>query len=154
MKPELMSIEEFAEICADVLDVDIPDIVVSDEKMKDESPTTIGYMEYDKGNITIYVRSKLNYKENIYELVAHELRHIWQMENLDDFEDLYETHIKSTEIGVDNYNEQFLEIDANAFMILAFKYLLNMSNNQPMFNTPALLKRVKELEESMGLDFL
>ena len=98
-----------SDIC-DILNIPVPAVsfdtsnFASDTMMAQCSPdgSTIYLKKYDKPN-----------PDQLFS-IAHELRHIWQMQN---YEQLYFSAYKPINLcsSVEEYNLQIAELDANAF---------------------------------------
>lgn len=78
---------------------------------------------------TIYIKDLSEPNPDLFFAIAHELRHIWQLNYK---REIYFTCYKTTNScsSLKEYNLQPAELDANAFAGLAIIYFLNL---QPLF---------------------
>lgn len=102
-------IYDFIKNICDILSIPIPSISYDTSHF----PTDTMMAQVNSSGDIIYLK-KYN-KPNPDQLfsIAHELRHIWQIEN---HHDLYFSNYQTVDIiGTEKYNLQSAEIDANAF---------------------------------------
>lgn len=89
---------------------------------------------------------------DIYFSIAHELRHLWQLENN---KSLYFNNYKSTrELSINDYNNQPAELDANAFGYLVMKVMFGVEaqfNGLDKLTKHKILERAEILTIEFGL---
>lgn len=96
------------DICEDIC-INVPKISYDTSRF----PTETMLAAYDSDEDTIYLRKDVKNKLDLYFSIAHELRHKWQLKEDEEF---YFGNYKSVqELGVEYYNKQIAELDANAF---------------------------------------
>ena len=105
----------------DILDIDPVKV-----KFKTKLDGTVLAM-YVPSSRTIYVRRDIKLG-NALLMIAHEMRHVWQIDN-GHFSDNYKQRNNTTLLP---YNEQWEEIDANAYASLYLKAFYRFG---PLFNT-------------------
>lgn len=119
-------IQKFITDICDILNIPEPSISFNTSNF----PTDTMMAQCNPSGDTIYLR-KYN-KPNPDQLfsIAHELRHIWQMQNNKQF--FFSTY-KPVDlcISVEAYNLQIAEIDANAFAGIV---MIDFFHLQPQFN--------------------
>ena len=138
-----MDIYDYIDEICDFLDIDCPEIEFTN---KYRSPTMLAELVIRQEDEPI-LRLRFDYENqaDFYTAIAHELRHVWQIENgFFDFSNYKTVDI----IGIEMYNLQAEEIDANAFsrfwMIPHFK-LDPLFDGLPEVCRNAINKRFKEL---------
>lgn len=109
-------------ICGKFLNIPVPEIVITDKML---SGTNLAYA--DIANHKIFVKDRIENKLDAFFAIAHELRHIWQ--SVADPE-LLTNHESAEEIGIEAYNLQPAEIDANAFGMFC---MITGFDRQPLF---------------------
>jgi hypothetical protein len=119
-------INKFIEDICDILNINKPDVSFdttnfpSETMMAQCSPSgdTIYLKKYDKPN-----------PDQLFS-IAHELRHIWQIQN---DEQLYFSDYKPIDLcnNIETYNLQPAELDANAFGCLI---MISFFQRKPLFN--------------------
>lgn len=121
------------EIC-DVLNIPVPSVSFdisnfsSDTMMAqvNSAGDTIFLKEYDKSN-----------QDQLFS-IAHELRHIWQIKNN---QELYLSDYKTVDIiGVEKYNLQPAEIDANAFASIVMVDFSICNHNIKVYQIPSYVQ--------------
>lgn len=121
----------------EMLNIDEPAIVVDldkfDKLLKIQEMSNTCLAIYSSEDRTIYFRNTKSLEEftdrDFLFSIMHELRHIWQIEY---YEDIYfKNYKRSSELGIEDYNNQLAEIDANAFACLACIHYLDLL---PQFN--------------------
>lgn len=133
---------ENIELFSDALDIDIPAVVFSTDKNDYTTPTQRA--GYDMNTETLYIRSE-DFNPDMLHVICYELRHMWQMKNRPDMFDDYK---QSDAIGVNEYNLQPAEVDANAYAVVAIEYCYKI---RPTFNAlgvevcEAIEKRANEI---------
>lgn len=121
-----------AEIC-DILNIPTPKISYNTTHFT----TNTMMAQCDSTGKTIYLKKYDKSNPDQFFAIAHELRHIWQIQNNKHlFFRTYKTIDKCS--GVEEYNLQLAEIDANAFASLA---MIDFFNFKPTFEgAPASVK--------------
>ena len=142
MKPKITK-NKYCEIISNILEIPLPNLIYNDTEL---SGTQLARISIDEENKTtdIYLRENYESPLDFYFTIAHELRHLWQM-NSPDIENLYEQYKPSDELTLEEYNDQFLETDANAFAVLIFEVLLGIGINIDILNSVAVNKRKDEI---------
>lgn len=80
-------------------------------------------------NDTIYIRKIDKPTPDYLFAIAHELRHLWQMQNDEEY---YFSNYKTVDkIGLENYNNQIAEVDAHAFASIV---MVDCFHLQPQFH--------------------
>ena len=116
MDKKQICIEFTREIC-DILDISAPDIkFVSADRM--HTGTQIAALTPD----AVLIRDDIAVSPELFFALAHELRHVYQIANGAKLEE-YKTSDKMT---VEEYNLQLLEVDANAFALLAMSSMFGI----------------------------
>lgn len=126
----------------DILDIDPVKV-----KFKTKLDGTVLAM-YIPSSRTIYVKRDIKLG-NALLMIAHEMRHVWQMDN-GHFSDNYKMRNNTTLLP---YNEQWEEIDANAYASL---YLKTFYGFGPLFNTlnDTIKSRIKIREKEILKEFI
>lgn len=105
----MVNYSEFIKIVCDDLKIDKP---IVKEVLFLHTPTQLAeYIPAD--NLLNYRTGKMPL--DIMFAITHELRHKWQAEN---YPDIFQDYVNSTEINVEQYNLQNAEIDANAYAMV------------------------------------
>lgn len=118
-------IHEFINDICDILNIPIPSISFDTSNF----PTDTMMAQVDSSGNTIYLKKydKLN-PDQLFS-IAHELRHIWQIEN---YHDIYFSNYQTVDkIGTERYNLQPAEIDANAFASII---MIDFFHLKPQYN--------------------
>lgn len=110
---ELEKLEYEIDYICFVLGVKTPKVIVTDATEQFATDTTLAALNYKTKQVYICKNAMIDLMSTIF-FVAHELRHLWQIEN--DKINLKE-YKQSDEVDLDTYNMQECEIDANAFAI-------------------------------------
>ena len=118
--------EFMMEIC-NLLNISIP--VVSFDTSHFESSTTMA--QCNSSGTTIYLRKLEKLNPDYLFSVAHELRHIWQIQTN---KDIYFSNYKTVKQckNLDEYNLQPAEIDSNAFAGLI---MIEFFHIKPLFSS-------------------
>lgn len=110
---ELEKLEYEIDYICFVLGVNTPKIIVTDNQEHFVTDTTFASLNYKTKQVYIN-RDMMNDLMSTIFFVAHELRHLWQIENdkvnLTDYK-------QSDKVDLDTYYLQECEIDANAFAV-------------------------------------
>lgn len=113
-----------SDIC-DILEIAIPKISYDTSNFK--TLTTMAQCKSDGS--TIYIRKLDKPNPDYMFSIAHELRHVWQIQT--DY-DLYLSDYKPVDIlGIEKYNNQLAEIDAHAFASIVMMDFFNLA---PLYN--------------------
>ena len=138
MNMDLISMVDYLAIVKHILNLNHGNIIIKHDTSKLEG-THMGITRFKGRKITIFLRDDYDKPYVEYFAVAHELRHIWQYISgfsLDDYKE-------RSELSVDQYNKQFLEIDANAFAQLMLSRYLHIMIDLPILLTDDIQKRMK-----------
>ena len=126
----------------DVLGISVPKITINPSEMKTKAQlaaTIVG---------GIVLRSN-NFTPETALAIAHELRHLWQLE-LHEEEYFKDGYFKVGSVDTQDYNMQKAEIDANAFASVIMTVLFGMKptfeNLSPQINKQ-IEKRIVEIED-------
>ena len=132
---------KFAREICDILDIPVPIIkFVSADRM--HTGTQIAALTPD----AVLIRDDIAVSAELFFALAHELRHVYQIANGESLEE-YRT---SDKIGVERYNLQPLEVDANAFGALImsdFFGIVPQFRNMPDTVRKAIKDRMKQLQK-------
>lgn len=118
-------IYDFINDICDILNIPIPSVSFDTSHF----PTNTMMAQVDSSGNTIYLKKydKLN-PDQLFS-IAHELRHIWQIEN---YHDIYFSNYQTVDkIGTERYNLQPAEIDANAFASII---MIDFFHLKPQYN--------------------
>ena len=138
-------IHGFVKDVCDILEIEPPEISTdtshfsSNTMMAQCSPdgSTIYLKKYDKPN-----------PDQLF-AIAHELRHVWQVQN---DKQLYFSEYKPVNLcaSVEDYNLQFAEIDANAFaglVMIDFFHIKPLFQGLPDSVKSKIFERIEELKK-------
>lgn len=118
-------INEYIKNVCEILKITPPDISYDISHF----PTKTTLAQCSSDGTTIYLRHiTLSNPDDVF-AIAHELRHIWQIRN--DYDEYFTNYKTSDEIGVEAYNNQPAEIDANAFATIIMTDLFKL---RPLYN--------------------
>lgn len=133
--------KDLKRIC-DILKINEPAIVYTDEKKYFSSSTTMAAMECGANEIYINKNYLPGTDFDLLFCIAHECRHLWQVNNskVD-----YKKYRSSNFLSKTEYNNQIEELDAHAF---ACAYLKKYHKIIPLFN--GLEDSVKNLIYAMA----
>lgn len=102
-------IQEFISDICNILDIPVPSVSFDTSHF----PTGTMMAQVNSSGDIIYLKEYNKPNPDQLFSIAHELRHIWQIEN---HHDLYFSNYQTVDIiGTEKYNLQSAEIDANAF---------------------------------------
>lgn len=102
-------IQEFISDICNILDIPVPSVSFDTSHF----PTDTMMAQVNSSGDIIYLKEYNKPNPDQLFSIAHELRHIWQIEN---HHDLYFSNYQTVDIiGTEKYNLQSAEIDANAF---------------------------------------
>ena len=103
-------IQKFVNEICEILDISTPEISYDTSNF----PTDTMFAQTDSDGKAIYIKKNDKPEPDLFNSIAHELRHIWQIRT--DYE-LYMSNYKTIEQceSADQYNIQLAEVDANAF---------------------------------------
>ena len=135
-------IYDFINDICDILDIPIPS--VSFDTFNFSTDTMMAQCNSDGTTIFIKKFDKPN-PDQLFS-IAHELRHIWQIEN---YHDLFFSNYQTVDIiGTEKYNLQLAEVDANAFASII---MVDFFHLQPQYHglsnsvVFAIKKRIDEI---------
>lgn len=132
---------KFAREICDILEISVPDIkFVSADRM--HTGTQIAALTPN----TVLIRNDIAVSPELFFALAHELRHAYQITHGESLEE-YRT---SDQIGVERYNLQPLEVDANAFgaLVMADYFgIVPQFHNMPDAVRKAINDRMKQLRK-------
>lgn len=118
-------INGYIEKVCKILKITVPNISYDTSHFTTE--TTLA--QCDSAGTTMYLRHTVLSNSDDAFAIAHELRHIWQIRN--DCDRYFANYKTSDEIGVETYNNQLAEIDANAFAAII---MANFFGLRPLYN--------------------
>lgn len=120
-------IYDFINDICDILNISIPSVSFDTTNF----PTETMMAQVNLSGDTIYLKKYDKPNPDQLFSIAHELRHIWQIQNN---KQLYFSTYKPIELmpSVEEYNIQIAEIDANAFAALI---MIDFFHLQPLFNS-------------------
>lgn len=102
-------IRDFINDICDILNIQVPSISFDTSHF----PTDTMMAQVNLSGDTIYLKKYDKPNPDQLFSIAHELRHIWQIEK---YHDLYFSNYQTVDIiGTEKYNLQSAEVDANAF---------------------------------------
>lgn len=146
-----LALQRFSEI----LGLDYKILSVKFEEPFISKPTLSAYQ---RSNNTIIINPRCkDSKDLVFFCLAHELRHVWQNENYGD--EVFMNYNSHLSIDSEKYNEQNIEIDANAFALAAMDSLykcwdirIKIKRNgadvrKDVLQTDGVSKRYEELME-------
>ena len=128
------------EICRE-LNISIPTISFDTTNFTTETMIA----QCDPENNIIYIKKFNQVNLDVLFAIAHELRHLWQINTSESF---YTTHY-STSVSIEDYNKQIAEVDANAYAGLVMMDLFNVT---PLFKglskdvVKMICDRMREIE--------
>ena len=131
-------------ICSD-LNISKPKVEIDKEDKIFESDTQLA--AYDMENNILYLKKNYITGLDLYFVLAHELRHKYQVDNgLFDMEN----YKHSNECSLEEYNLQFVELDANAYAYLIMVSLFHRATLYKGLSghvRDKIMERVKEIYE-------
>ena len=118
-------IEEFVQDVCEILNIDAPTVLYDTKNF----PTSTMMAQYSPDGSVIFVKKYEKPNPDQLFSIAHELRHVWQMQNDPEF---YLSAYKSVDLctSLEEYNLQIAEIDANAFAGLV---MIDFFHIRPLF---------------------
>lgn len=118
-------IDEFINDVCGILGIDPPE--VSNDTSHFQSDTMMA--QCDPSGSVIYIRPSDKATPDLFFAIAHELRHVWQLQN---DKERYTSAYKPVDLcaSVEAYNLQQAEIDANAFAGVVMVYFFHI---RPLF---------------------
>lgn len=135
--------KQFAKDICDMLNIDMPKIeFVPSERMRTD--TQIAALTPG----AILIRNDVDISPDLFLALAHELRHAYQIANGADLEE-YQTSDKMT---TEEYNLQPLEVDANAFSLIAMSSMFGISpkfQNLPESVRKAIKTRADQIKAEL-----
>lgn len=142
------------EICT-ILQIEMPAIrFVSIDRLRTD--TQIAALTPDGVLISdgVLIRNDIGVTPELFFAIAHELRHVYQLEN---DRSLHDYHT-SDQLDIDEYNAQPLEVDANAFAAVIMAEFFGISPqflNMPESVRQLVGKRKRQIQNELmdGKDF-
>lgn len=135
-------IQEFISDICGILNIPVPSVSFDISNF----PTDTMMAQVDSSGNTIYLKKYDKPNPDQLFSIAHELRHIWQIKN---YNDLYFSNYQTVEnIGIEKYNLQSAEVDANAFasiVMVDFFHLQPQYKGLPNYVVSAIKKRINEI---------
>lgn len=125
-----------------VLGVNPPKIIITDNTEQFAIETTLARLLYETKEVYINKNLMTDLMRTIY-CVAHELRHLWQLEN--DKINLKE-YKQSDEVDLDTYYLQECEIDANAFAVAYMRKYFKRDIKPTVISDKILDETIKRAE--------
>lgn len=118
-------INDFIVDICDILNISVPS--VSFDTSNFQTDTMMAQVELSENVLYLKKHDKPN--PDLFFCIAHELRHIWQLQN---DEELYFSEYKTVDLcsSVEEYNLQIAEIDAHAFASII---LIEFFHLKPLF---------------------
>lgn len=118
-------IYDFINDICDILNISVPSVSFDTSNF----PTDTMMAQVNPSGDTIYLKKYDKPNPDQFFSIAHELRHIWQIQN---DEELYFSTYKPIDLlpSVEEYNLQIAELDANAFAGLV---MMDFFNLKPLF---------------------
>ncbi|MCD7824910.1 MAG: hypothetical protein LUH14_02955 [Clostridiaceae bacterium] len=106
-----MEINKYIQIICEALEIKKPHISYDTSHF----PTKTTLAQCDSKGSTLYLRNEAGYVNqlDLFFSIAHELRHVWQIRT--DYDLYFHDYKMANEIGIEPYNRQLAELDANAF---------------------------------------
>lgn len=125
------------DIC-DILNISVPSVSFDTSNF----PTDTMMAQVNPSGDTIYLKEYDKQNPDQFFSIAHELRHIWQIQN---DEQLYFSTYKPIDLctSVEEYNLQIAELDANAFASLV---MVDFFHLQPLFKGFSVSVKAKVYE--------
>lgn len=141
-------IYDFIQDVCNILNISIPS--VSFDTSNFLTKTTMA--QVDISNNTIYIKKFDKPNPDQFFAIAHELRHIWQVQNDESY--FFDNYVSSDLCNsVEDYNLQIAEIDANAFAGLV---MISFFGLKPLFKgVPDSIKTniYKHMEHLKTIEF-
>ena len=118
-------IYDFINDICDILNISVPSVSFDTSKFSTDTMMA----QVNPSGDTIYLKKYDKPNPDQFFSIAHELRHIWQIQN---DEELYFSTYKPIDLlpSVEEYNLQIAELDANAFAGLV---MMDFFNLKPLF---------------------
>lgn len=137
-------IYDFINDICDILNISVPSVSFDTSKF----PTDTMMAQVNPSGDTIYLKKYDKPNPDQFFSIAHELRHIWQIQN---DKELYFSAYKPIDLlsSVEEYNLQVAEIDANAFAGLV---MMDFFNLKPLFEGLSDSVKVKIFERMKYLE--
>lgn len=140
-------IQEFISDICDILNISVPS--VSFDASNFPTDTTMAQCSHSGGIIFLKKYDRPN-PDQLFS-IAHELRHIWQLQN---DEQLYFSGYKPIDLmeSAEQYNLQLAELDANAFaglVMIDFFHIKPLFDGVPDAVKSKIYDRMKEIRNSI-----
>lgn len=137
-------IYDFINDICDILNISVPSVSFDTSNF----PTDTMMAQVNPSGDTIYLKKYDKPNPDQFFSIAHELRHIWQIQN---DEQLYFSTYKPIDLlsSVEEYNLQIAELDANAFaglVMIDFFHLKPLFKGVPDSVKTKVYERMKHLE--------
>lgn len=128
-------INRFIKVICDELNIAVP--VISYDTSGFATPTMLAYCD---GRV-IYIRHSDKPTPDQLYAIAHELRHLWQLQTNEDL--YFGDYKKVTETDIESYNMQLAEIDANAFATVV---MVDLFKIKPLYHgmSDKVVKRIND----------
>lgn len=107
------TIEQTVKAICGLLDMEVPKISYDTSLFPSETTQALAEVS-DTAPPVLYIRPVSFLIPPIALFIGHELRHIYQFYKMD-LKDEFRNYKTSKEINIEEYNNQFLELDAHAF---------------------------------------
>lgn len=136
-------------ICEQLLDMDPPVLIFSRHPELMTATTKAMAVVGKNQRPTIYINPHTDFSPEIVLYVGHELRHIYQFYELQLTKE-FEDYKSSKSLATEEYNLQWLEVDANAFGAIC---MIEITHCKPLWNgltgkvKAAIEKRQQEIIE-------
>lgn len=113
-------------VCSNLLEMDAPTLLF--KRTAQMSNSAKGRCEFLDGKVpVIYLDPGIKYGPECILIIAHELRHIYQYCYLPNVSIELFKPSQDEDLSINDYNQQFLEIDANAFAEICVEYILGIT---------------------------
>ena len=129
-----------------ILDIKPP--IVSYDTSHFQSDTMLA--QCSSAGTTIFIKNTNSFNPDCAFSIAHELRHIWQVRT--DCEKFLFDYQTADKIDTETYNNQFAEIDANAFAAIIMTNFFSLTPQWNGLSDTVILKinsRIAEIEKNL-----
>lgn len=140
-------IQDFINDICDILNISVPSVSFDTSKF----PTDTMMAQCNPNGSVVYLKKCSKPNPDQLFSIAHELRHIWQMQ---DNEQLYFSAYKPIDLcsSVEEYNLQIAELDANAFagiVMIEFFHLKPLFESIPNSVKSKIFERMEYLKTTL-----
>lgn len=140
-------IYDFMSDVCDILHISVPSVSFDTSHFSTDTMMA----QCDPDGYTVYLKKCDKQNPDQFFSIAHELRHIWQMQNN---EQLYFSAYKPIDLcsSVEEYNSQIAEVDANAFagiVMIEFFHLKPLFEDVPDSVKSKIFERMECLKTTL-----